>query len=203
MICPRCEVPQSDEVKYCKTCGANLDAVRRAMTVRDTDEKKDEKKSGAIDWSKTWVAEMLLSQEEQKRRKREQQTPYSAEERRYTEIKAGVITSCVGVAVMIFLFIFMQGLIASGISDKAAAILSRIWIAGIIPFFVGLGLVFNGVIVSRKLVELARREIERRDTGKMVEERENHSLSAADWSVADSPQPSVTENTTRELRERR
>ena len=52
----------------------------------------------------------------------------------------------------------MGGLIASGkVTPEAAEILSRLWIAGVIPLFVGLALVANGAIVSKKLVEAARR----------------------------------------------
>jgi hypothetical protein len=196
MFCPQCGISQSEEMKFCKTCRANLNAIRQAVTTRDKDEK--------FDWSKTWVAEMLLSEDEHKKRKREQESSFAAEKNRYNEIKAGVITSCVGTAIMIFLYIFMQGLIASGIDQEAAAILGRVWIAGIIPFLIGLGLVFNGVVVSKKLVALSNREFQARDTGKMREQKPgNHSLSSPDWSPSDSPRPSVTENTTRELRDTR
>ena len=194
MFCPQCGISQSEEMKFCKTCGVNLIAVRQAVTTRDQDEK--------FDLSKTWVAEMLLSAEEKNKRKRKQESGFTAEKNRYNEIKAGVITSCVGIALMIFLIIFMQGLIASGIDQEAAAILSRVWIAGIIPFLIGLGLIFNGIVVSKKLVELSHREFQARDTGKMLEQNpESRSISAADWSTSDSPRPSVTENTTRELRD--
>ena len=196
MFCPQCGISQSDEIKFCKTCGANLNAVRQVVTTRDKDEK--------FDWSKTWVAEMLLSPDEHKKRKRKQESSFTVEKNRYNEIKAGVITGCVGIALMIFLKVFMQGLIASGIDQEAAAILSRVWIAGIIPFLIGLGLIFNGVVVSKRLVELSRREFQARDAGKLLEQKlDHHSLSSSDWSTSDSPRPSVTENTTRELRDKR
>jgi len=31
MLCPRCGSNQSDEVKFCKSCGANLQAVRDVL----------------------------------------------------------------------------------------------------------------------------------------------------------------------------
>ena len=49
MFCPQCGLQQSDELKFCKVCGANLSAVRQAIATRDAGEK--------FDWSKTWVAE--------------------------------------------------------------------------------------------------------------------------------------------------
>jgi hypothetical protein len=79
------------------------------------------------------------------------------EVRRYTEIKAGVIVCSVGIAIAIFLAIFMQGLILSGnVSADTAEILSRLWVAGILPLLVGLALIFNGMFVSKRLAEIAR-----------------------------------------------
>ena len=51
MFCPRCGSTQSEELKFCKSCGANLSAVRQAVDTRET--------GGKIDWNKTWVAEMF------------------------------------------------------------------------------------------------------------------------------------------------
>src|SRR5882672_6107740 len=135
MFCPRCGSSQSDELKFCKLCGANLFAVRQAVDTRETGEK--------FDWSKTWVAEMFLSQEEQKKRKEEieRQRGITPEVKRYNEIKAGVITASVGVALAIFLYVLMQGIILGGnVPQNAIPILSRLWVAGVIPVFVGLAL---------------------------------------------------------------
>jgi hypothetical protein len=194
MFCPQCGITQSEELKFCKSCGANLYAVRQAVTTRETGEK--------FDWSKTWVAEMFLSQEELKKRQIVRDS--SPEEKRYNEIKAGVITGSVGVGAMIFLYILMQGIILGGkVSPAAAEILARVWVAGVIPFFVGLALVLNGLFVRKRLVELANRELQRKETarnlGSTGQNKENASLPSADWDETDSPRPSVTENTTRQL----
>ena len=68
------------------------------MTTNDTGEK--------FDWSKTWITEMFLSQEERKRRalEFERKRGLTPEVKRYNEIKAGVITGSVGIALMIFLY---------------------------------------------------------------------------------------------------
>ena len=203
MFCPQCGTRQSEELKFCKSCGANLYAVRQVVTARETGEK--------FDWSKTWVAEMLLTQAEQKKRRRElqdgvspEEKTYNEEEKRYNEIKAGVITSSVGVGAMIFLYIFMQGIILGGqISPDEAEIIKRIWVAGIIPFIIGLGIIFNGLVVSKKLVEIAKRE--RRAiaapaaTESFGKNKEDLSPSSRDRYEHDEPRPSVTENTTRQL----
>jgi len=152
MFCPRCGLTQTDDVKFCTSCGANLFAVRRAVDTRDSDEKK-------FDWSNTWVAEMFLSAEEQKRRKAEleRQRGITPEVKRFNEIKAGVIVSSVGIALMIFLYVFMEGIVLGGkVPDDTASILRHLWVAGVIPFFVGLALMINGLVVSKRLVEIAR-----------------------------------------------
>ena len=144
MICPRCTSEQSDELKFCKSCGAHLEAVRHVLNTREA--------PPSFDWSKTWVADMFLSQAEQKRRRREleRQIGITPEEKRRTEIKAGVITSCTGLGVAILLYVLMQGIILSGRAGGAEEILSRIWVAGLIPILVGLALIINGVFVSKR-----------------------------------------------------
>lgn len=199
MFCPQCGTEQSEELKFCNKCGANLHAVRQVVATRETDEK--------FDWNKTWLTEMFLSESERKRRKvdEELRRGITPEVKRFNEIKAGVITSCVGLALMIFLYIFMQGIILSGKTDPATAeILARIWIAGIIPFFVGIGLIINGSFVSKKLVESlqenpqtkinsAQASIEGKNTDKL-------SLNAADSNEFIPSNISVVDNTTELLK---
>jgi hypothetical protein len=63
-----------------------------------------------------------------------------------------VINASVGIGVMVFLCIFMRRIILSGQPKPGEAeILSRIWIAGFIPFMVGLTLIINGAFVSKLL----------------------------------------------------
>ena len=99
MFCPQCGNKQNDELKFCNLCGANLYAVRQAVATREPDDK--------FDWSKTWVAEMFMSEAERKRRQEEieRQRGVTPEIKRYNEIKAGVIVSSVGLAIMLVLFV--------------------------------------------------------------------------------------------------
>ena len=193
MFCPQCGTSQGDELKFCKSCGANLYAVKQAVTSREGPEK--------VGWGQAWVTQMRVIQDEQEKRKRERERP---EEKRYNEIKAGVITSCIGVGVMIFLYVLMQGIILSGQNPpRDAEILSRIWIAGVIPLFIGLGLLINGVFVSKKLVELRQRELQGPEAAKTLaaarDSLDDFSPASAARYESDSPKPSVTEHTTRQL----
>lgn len=192
MICPRCNSNQSDDVKFCTVCGANLAAVRQALDVREGAE--------GFDWSKTWLAEMFMSHAEQQRRRAaiELASGLTPEVKRYNEIKAGVITSSVGIALSIFLFVFMQGLVMnSQVSSDAAVILTRLWAVGVIPFFVGMALIVNGVVVSKKIVEIANRE---KDAKSFGESTEPQALRPANTNEFLSTPFSVTDQTTKHLR---
>ena len=194
MFCPKCGSTQSDELKFCKSCGANLFAVRQVVDTRETAE--------GFDWSKTWVAEMFMSPHELKRRKEEieRQRGVTPEMKRYNEIKAGIITGTFGIGIAIFLYVFMQGIILSGkVTPNSAEILSRLWIAGVLPLFVGIAFIINGLFVSRKLLEIARRESQNAANG--LEQQPNpQSLEPADTSEFVAPGFSVTEQTTKHLR---
>ena len=192
MFCPRCGTTEPDDLKFCKSCGSNLFAVRKALLSRDTNEK--------FDWSKTWVAEIMMSQEERQKRRGE-----TAEFKRYNEIKGGIITTCVGAGVMVFLHTLFQAIIASGhVEPDAVPILRVIWLAGIIPFLIGLGLAFNGLVVGKKQAEVANRLLREasktpapKALGAPPAKVTDPSLTSASW--PEPPEFGVTENTTREL----
>ena len=193
MFCPQCGNKQGDELKFCKLCGANLFAVRQVVATREGEEK--------FDWSKTWVAEMFMSESERKRRfaELERERGVTPEVKRYNEIKAGVITSCVGIGVMFFLYIIGMAIFRSGQNPPAdAEIIRSIWVAGFIPFMVGLALVFNGLFVSRKIVELEKRE-RRAEQDALARGGEQPALKSADTSEFVTPGFSVTEGTTKHL----
>ena len=193
MFCPQCGSKQSDELKFCKSCGANLFAVRQVVATREISEK--------FDWSKTWVAEMLLSEGERKKEKEEleRKRGITPEVKRYNEIKAGVIMGSIGIGLMIFLYVFMQGIILSGnVPPDAVEIISRIWIAGVFPICVGLALLINGLFVSKKIVEITR-QISQREMNDLEKGTERHALGSAETAEIIPPNLSVTEGTTKHL----
>ena len=200
MYCPKCGANQSDELRFCNLCGANLSAVRQVVDTRETDEKEEK-----FDWSKTWVAEMFISEDERKRRKceSERQQGITPEVKSSNEVKGGIITSFAGIGLMIFLYVFMQGLIKSGVLPAhVAVILSHVWIAGVIPFFVGIGLTTNGLLFGKRLGKIEEREQSARpDT--LESEAKRHHLRPADTTEFITPDFSVTEDTTKHLKSSR
>ncbi len=199
MFCPQCGADyRGDELKFCKSCGANLSAVRQAVATREPDEK--------FDWGKTWVAEMFLSEAERKRRAQEleRERGITPEVKRYNEIKAGVITGCVGVGVAVFLYVIAEGLILGGqIPPDEVEILRRLWVVGVLPLLVGIALLINGLFVSKRLVEATRkREEEAAASGPDALEAgaRRQTLRPADTSEFIPSGFSVTEETTKHLK---
>ena len=193
MYCPRCGSNQADELKFCKVCGSNLSAVRQAVDTRET--------GGKIDRSKPWFADMVVSDAESKRLKEEldHRRGITAEVRRHNEIKAGVITGSIGLALMIFLNVFMNGIVLSGgASPEAAEILSRLWVVGLIPSFLGVALIVNGAFVSKRLAEITRRAAQ---MGPGLTEKDTSPLGLRSGETTEFLPPgfSVTEGTTKHL----
>ena len=191
MICPRCASNQGDDIRFCTSCGANLQAVREALQAPDA--------AGKFNWNNTWVAEMFMSGQANELRKREmeRQLGITPEVKRYNEIKAGVIVSCVGVGVSIFLHFLMHAIAAQNPPD--AELLNSIWLAGLIPVMVGLALIINGVVVSKKMVQVIEREQTRAkslDEGAAPSAR---GLKSADTNEFIPANYSVTDSTTRHL----
>ena len=190
MICPRCASNQGDDIRFCTSCGANLQAVREAMQAPDA--------SGKFNWNNTWVAEMFMSAQANELRKREmeRQLGITPEVKRYNEIKAGVIVSCVGIGVSIFLFFLMQAIAAQS-PPHDAQLLNSIWLAGVIPFMVGLALIINGTVVSKKMIQVIERE--QAKTNNLEEGPAPRGLKSADTNEFIPANYSVTDSTTRHL----
>jgi hypothetical protein len=205
IYCPGCATEALDQVRYCKKCGTSLLGVKDAMHAREPEKP--------FEWSKTWIAEMLLSEEERSRRRvaleltGRDEDLVAAEIKRVddlqNEIKNGIITVFSGVGAAIFMYIFM-GTIASAQDDpKAAMILGSLWVAGIIPILVGMGMLVNAFFVTRRFAA-KRRDLIESALGAAGSTRGASSHSTGELLGLDAPPmevPSVTEHTTRHLEE--
>jgi hypothetical protein len=156
--------------------------------------------AGKLDWSNTWVAEMFMSGQAHELRKAEMERRLgiTPEIKRYNEIKAGVIVSSVGIGVSIFLFFLMNALAQQ--EPRDAELLSRVWLAGVIPFMVGIALIINGTVVSKKIVAAWERDQRALDKKNNLQEGATpRSLGAADTTEFIPANYSVTDQTTRHL----
>ncbi len=189
MFCPSCGTESNGDIKYCTKCGVNLRRIKGVMG-----------KGGGGDHDRMKWEQVALEEwkehQEQKRKK-------SPEEKRLEEVKAGVIVSVSGLGGMIFLWLLL-GAIASAAEGPGASILRAVPAAGLIPFLVGLGMIFNGLVISKRIVQLRREEEERTRpqqqpvfsapaTSPVPRLSEGEPSAVADFSIA--------EPTTRSLRE--
>jgi Domain of unknown function (DUF6249) len=150
MFCPGCAYQAGDDLKFCRQCGANLRGVREVMTSAPGEEKSD--------WS--WAAQVRLAHEMQEKMRG---TP---EERRLNEIKGGVITSFVGIGLMIFLYFFFD--VVANYKSPDDAWIRALWLVGIIPFLIGIGIIFNGLFVSRHLLKLKEQQAETAKSASLI-----------------------------------
>jgi hypothetical protein len=141
MFCPNCGTETREAPKFCKKCGANLKRIQGVMG-----------KGGAgnpNDWNQWWIEE---HQEKRERNKRK-----SPEEKRLEEVKGGVITASAGLAITIF-FNFLFDAIANSVGGPESSILRSLWAIGLVPLFIGLAIVFNGLFISKRIVELKKQD---------------------------------------------
>ncbi len=189
MFCPNCGTETREAIKFCKKCGTNLKRVQGVMGKGGAGSGSNQ----SADWNQWWI--------EEHQEKREQNKKKLPEEKRLEEIKTGVITASVGLAVSIFLNLFFEA-IANASGGPEAIILQRIWAVGLIPLFIGLAFVFNGLFISKRIVELKMQHQE--NTPQPMFASVPNTSPVAQLNEADQSQLadySVTEPTTTRLRE--
>lgn len=144
MFCPNCGIQATDDIKFCRKCGTNLRGVQALLG-----KTGDPRPGAANDWFQT-----ALLAEELERRKGN--TP---EVKRLNEIRGGVITSSVGVGLMIFLY-HLLGAVAIHLPPGPSTIVDNIWFVGFIPFMVGIALIINGLTVSKRIAKQKQVDLE-------------------------------------------
>lgn len=189
MFCPSCGTETREPLKFCKQCGTNLGRVQGVMGKGGGGIRPN----GPVDWDR-----VALEEYQEERDRKRKKTP---EEKRLNEIKGGVITASIGLGVMIF-FNLLFDAIANTVPGPESNILRSLWAVGLVPFLVGLSFIFNGIVVSKRLVELRRRE----EQNKPQPLFSTVPTTAPVPQLAEASQPpvaehSITESTTTKLRE--
>ena len=190
MYCPSCGTEAGDQTKYCTKCGVNLRRVKGVLGRGGAGPKQGE------DWG-----QFLLEKRIERGEARKKKTP---EVKRLEEIKAGVLTSSVGIGLMVFLSLLFDA-IASTIEGPEGNILRSLWAVGLIPFMIGLGIIFNGLFVSKRIVDLKQQREMKDQQSPLFSAPNTLDTSPVARLVEPSQSPisdfSVTETTTTKLRE--
>lgn len=144
MFCPSCGLEDKQSNQFCRACGADLRPVRSALAKPDSitnsaatarDEigravaAKIREMESAYDLKK--VAEDVLPNIEK--------FLESPAEKRLRRVRAGVVTASVGLGATLLLFLI-------SLADKEEAFFLPA--AGLIVFFIGLGLIINGLLFT-------------------------------------------------------
>ena len=212
MYCPQCGTEAAADQRFCRSCGANLKLIARAVSLGEAVARSDrgplpkikaimselkaqhagEHAGEEVSRAMERMKEEIVSNIEREQEKREEKL----ELRRENHIAKGLAAMGAGIGLIIFLY-YYAGVIVGLISPETLAkipfplepALHAAWIVGLIPTFAGTGRFIGGL--------LTRPERKRRLKAR---EKEKEVMNAAPEPV---PLPrSVTEGTTELLDEK-
>ncbi len=172
MYCPHCGTESSSGLQYCRSCGANLKVVGKALTLSEAIarsgrgalpkikemvksfkvEHVTDEVSRALDRMNTTIlqtsTEGIGGSPWWRRHKK------SAEERREKHIVKGTVSVFTGVGLTIFLYYFSAALILKVPPDVVGQIpfelepvVRILWLLGLIPVLSGLGHIVAGLLI--------------------------------------------------------
>lgn len=200
MFCPGCGIEERSANQFCRACGADLRRVRTAIESPDqitasavsareeigrTIATKMGELRGASEWS-TFAEDVLPEIEK---------FLESPEEKRLRRVRAGMVMSSIGLGAaggVAFLSAVMY------LNDNDLVFI--LGLGGIVCFFIGLGILLNGLLFTVPKKALADRSSDA-DSQRQLDSRGDTS----DLRLPDAPAnfySSVTEPTTRHLKEK-
>jgi hypothetical protein len=199
MYCPTCGSEERQLSQYCRACGTDLRSVRITLERPDTITASA---VSAREQISTALADKIRQMESSHDLKRvaEDVLPQlekfleSPEEKRLRRVRAGVITGLVGVGAT--LAIFLASLEAHDLIPFIAV--------GLITFFIGLGIVINGLVLTvprKKLLDrsddaLKQKELDSRMRPAAIGQPVTNELESPNYPAV---RTSVTEHTTHHL----
>jgi hypothetical protein len=207
MYCPTCGSEERQISQYCRACGTDLRVVRMGLERPDTitasavsaREQISQALADRIRQMETardleHVAEDVLPQLEK--------FLESPEEKRLRRVRAGVVTAAVGLGASIMLFL----------ASLQAHDLTPYMAFGLICFFIGVGIIINGLVFTVPRKGIADRSDDARAQQELEAGARNmfaaNQLSATSKPTNDLPspdriagRPSVTEHTTHQLKQ--
>jgi hypothetical protein len=170
MFCPQCGNESSDQQRYCRTCGANLTVIGKAVTLSDAMSKIDgvpaklkelvnnvkiahvtDEVSRAMDKMNQEIARSASDHRHKARWRREK----SAEERRERHLAKGVVKLFWGGGLTVFLYFLANALVLKLPPDFVARVPFEIdpvvhvlWLIGLIPMLSGAGHILAGLTIK-------------------------------------------------------
>lgn len=162
MNCPKCAQENPEGTRFCRKCGATLDYIDPARANTNiVNSRMDE-----LPISRERVARTLLNRIESYDPKTADNSSLTRifgvgpandvhhlievlnqlletpGERRHKRLRDGIITACSGLGIALFLRIFLSPL-GHAIPYEMGLLLRSVWAVGLVPLFVGLGLILS------------------------------------------------------------
>ena len=182
MYCPQCGNESASGVQFCRSCGANLKVIGKAVSLSEAIARSDrgplpkikemvknfkveqvtEEVSAALE---KMNAELVRISDEKTQPKREPRTwrrKKTAAERREGEITKGVVGFFSGIGFMVFLYYLSAAIVLKLPPDVIAKIpfelepvVRMIWMFGLVPLTAGVGHIISGLLIRVPPSELA------------------------------------------------
>ena len=180
MFCPQCGTESAADLKFCRTCGANLRVISKAVTLSEAIARSDSVPSKIKDLVKNIKIEKVTDEvtramEKMKleishtvedhqewhldhikpvRSQRKEKTP---EQRREKHLTQGFVTMFGGIGFALFLYFLAPALIGKfpqpvigGRPFDIDSLLPIAWILGLMPTFTGLGHIVAGLAIRAR-----------------------------------------------------
>lgn len=178
MFCPQCGLESQAELKYCRSCGANLKVIGKAVTLSEAIARSDgvpakikemvknlkvervtEEVSRAMEKMNQEIARSTAEQRDKPRRRKEK----TAAERRESLLTRGLIKLGWGSGFAIFLYFLSTSIILKLDPDiinkvpfQIESVVRVAWLIGLVPVLSGLGHIVAGLMIKREpLQEIA------------------------------------------------
>lgn len=200
MFCPGCGIEELVAQQFCRACGADLRRVRNAVESPDqitasaisareeigrTIASKIGNMKGASEWS-TFAEEVLPEVEK---------FLESPEEKRLRRLRTGMIMSSIGFGVAVGVAV-----VTALVFQRDNDLIFLLGVGGIVCFFIGLGILLNGILFS-----VPKKGFDDRPSDADSQRRLDIDSNTNDLQLPAQPAnfASVTEHTTKHLKEKR
>ena len=170
MFCPQCGLESQAELKFCRSCGANLKVIGKAVMLSEAIgrsdgvpakikemvqnlkvEKVTEEVSRAMDKMNREIERTAEHTRESRRRRKEK----TAAERRESMLTRGFVKLGSGAGLMLFLYFLSHAIvlkldpdIISKVPFDIPSVVRVFWLIGLIPVLSGLGHLFAGLTIK-------------------------------------------------------
>jgi hypothetical protein len=174
MYCPQCGTESPAELHYCRSCGANLKVIGKAVSLSEAIARSDGLPSKLKEMVKNFKVEKVTDEVSRAMEKMNKELvrsandpkpkkPWwlegkkkSAEERRERHLTGGTIKLFWGGGLTIFLYFLANALVLKLPPDVIASIpfevdpvVRVLWLLGVVPMLSGVGHILSGLMIRR------------------------------------------------------